>query len=84
MKKTATHITKAITTTLLALIFTTPLWGQDKIDDYNIPAYYSDIASDLFEREQWKAGKDVIDKGLRIYPDESGPSITISLISSLL
>ena len=71
MKKTATHITKAITTTLLALIFTTTLWGQGKIDDYNIPAYYSDIASDLFEREQWKAGKDVIDKGLRIYPDES-------------
>ena len=69
--KTKNHIARAITTTLLTLIFTTSLWGQGKIDDYNIPAYYTDIASDLFEREQWKAGKDVIDKGLRIYPEES-------------
>ena len=62
---------KAISIALLALTLSTSLWGQGKIDDYNIPAYYSDIASDLFEREQWKAGKDVIDKGLRIYPDEA-------------
>lgn len=58
---------------VLMLFCISPLFGQatDKIDDFNIPAYYTDIASDLFEREKWKAGKEVVDKGLKIYPSES-------------
>lgn len=55
---------------LLLLLATLPALGQGEIylDDRD---NYAQVASDYFQRENWDAGKKVIDEGLRRYPKDS-------------
>ena len=41
-------------------------------DDVHTPDYYESNVRSMFGREQWEAGKQLLDEGLSIYPDVNG------------
>lgn len=63
-------ITIAILASLLMLLPALHAVGQT-MEKFNLPSQYADKANELFEKEDWRGGKAVIDQGLKNYPDDS-------------